>query len=460
MTSLTTAGGVLGTADYMSPEQAEGRPVTARCDQYSLGGVMYALLAGRPPFQAKNLPQMLQLQRFANPEPVRRYAPDTPEQLERVIDQLLAKEPANRFPNTQVLARHLQAMVIALSRPAADDFALAGEHGADVRSDPALKPFEPIDATQVEGAPRSEASASLAARLASAHLATQDADTLAADDLIAGVGASGAAVTNKPATVIAVAGGAAARPARFTTVEEDEARTHIQPQRPWLMIGAQLLGLVAILGGMAAFLTYLSRPPSADELYTAVVSRDDGDGDAPLSTVEREIDTFLELYGDDPRAGELRRYKERIDLEKHERKLRRDARNSGSADPSLLPAEQLYVQAADLAENSPDEAIALFQSLIDLYGPTASAKKDDDVSAIVELAKQRLAALRAEVAKSHERQLAALMERLEVAAHLTNREPKQAAEMYRAIIDIYGDKEWAASAVTQAKKELQGLENK
>src|SRR5947199_8267595 len=43
-TSLTTAGGVLGTADYMSPEQAEGRPVTARCDQYSLGGVMYALL--------------------------------------------------------------------------------------------------------------------------------------------------------------------------------------------------------------------------------------------------------------------------------------------------------------------------------------------------------------------------------------------------------------------------------
>ena len=97
-TQLTTAGGVLGTADYMSPEQADGRPVTARCDQYSLGGVMYALLAGRPPFRAKNLPQMLQLQRFAKPEPVRRYAPDTPEQLERVIMQLLAKDPAERFP--------------------------------------------------------------------------------------------------------------------------------------------------------------------------------------------------------------------------------------------------------------------------------------------------------------------------------------------------------------------------
>ncbi len=54
-TQLTTAGGVLGTADYMSPEQADGRPVTARCDQYSLGGVMYALLAGRPPFLRQEL---------------------------------------------------------------------------------------------------------------------------------------------------------------------------------------------------------------------------------------------------------------------------------------------------------------------------------------------------------------------------------------------------------------------
>ena len=71
-TQLTVAGGVLGTADYMSPEQAEGKPVTDRSDQYGLGGSMYALLAGRPPFRANNLIEMLQLQRFAEPEPVKR----------------------------------------------------------------------------------------------------------------------------------------------------------------------------------------------------------------------------------------------------------------------------------------------------------------------------------------------------------------------------------------------------
>src|SRR3954462_7922756 len=149
-TSLTTAGGVLGTADYMSPEQADGRPVTARCDQYSLGGVMYALLAGRPPFRAKNLPQMLQLQRFADPEAVRRYAPETPEQLERVVMQLLSKDPASRFPNTQVLARHLQAMTNALSRPAADDFALSTDRAASTRAESELSQSMAADATQPE----------------------------------------------------------------------------------------------------------------------------------------------------------------------------------------------------------------------------------------------------------------------------------------------------------------------
>src|SRR6185503_11799053 len=183
-TQLTTAGGVLGTADYMSPEQADGRPVTARCDQYSLGGVMYALLAGRPPFRAKNLPQMLQLQRFANPEPVRRYAPETPEQLERVVMQLLAKDPADRFPNTQVLARHLQAMANALSRPASDDFALAGEHPDELAHHHLAEDSLAVDVTPAEVEPLPPRPLSEAAGNAIRQKLTnsQDAPTLAADD--------------------------------------------------------------------------------------------------------------------------------------------------------------------------------------------------------------------------------------------------------------------------------------
>ena len=112
---LTSAGSVLGTAEYMAPEQAEGRPVDHRADLYSLGGVMYVLLARRPLFQGKSLPEILHKQRYEQPVPVRRYAPDTPEEFERILAQLLEKDPDARIPNATVLARRLEAMLQALS---------------------------------------------------------------------------------------------------------------------------------------------------------------------------------------------------------------------------------------------------------------------------------------------------------------------------------------------------------
>ena len=125
-TRLTSDGGVLGTAEYMAPEQADGRVVTDRCDQYSLGGVLYALLAGRPPFRAKSLVEMLQLQRFAEPEPVTRFAPQTPAELARIVHQLLDKDPQKRFANTLMLSRSLEAMDggLSISLSSADDFIL------------------------------------------------------------------------------------------------------------------------------------------------------------------------------------------------------------------------------------------------------------------------------------------------------------------------------------------------
>ena len=140
-TRLTSDGGVLGTAEYMAPEQADGRTVTDRCDQYSLGGVLYALLAGRPPFRAKTLVEMLQLQRFAEPEPVTRYAPQTPAELARIMHQLLEKDPQKRFVNTLMLSRSLEAMErglsISLSR-ADDDFVVADPAASPPVGGPAL----------------------------------------------------------------------------------------------------------------------------------------------------------------------------------------------------------------------------------------------------------------------------------------------------------------------------------
>ena len=88
---------------------------TARADLYSLGGVLYALLARRPPFRAKSLAEMLEKQRTARARAGQPLRPDVPAELEQIIAQLLEKDPEKRIANATVLARRLEAMLHALS---------------------------------------------------------------------------------------------------------------------------------------------------------------------------------------------------------------------------------------------------------------------------------------------------------------------------------------------------------
>lgn len=112
-TGLTLDGGPIGTANYMSPEQAEGKRASARSDLYSLGCMFYALLANRPPFVSNSLIEMLHMQRYVVPDLIRKHAPDVPPELERVIATLLEKDPEKRVPNAAVLIRLLKAVETA-----------------------------------------------------------------------------------------------------------------------------------------------------------------------------------------------------------------------------------------------------------------------------------------------------------------------------------------------------------
>src|SRR3954452_10387215 len=437
-TSLTTAGGVLGTADYMSPEQAEGRPVTARCDQYSLGGVMYALLAGRPPFRAKNLPQMLQMQRFAKPEPVRRYAPDTPEQLERVIAQLLAKDPGDRFPNMQVLARHLQAMAMALTRPAADDFALSTDRAASTRAESELSQSMAADATQSE-VHLTDSSAVLG----NSHKegtsfdarTSQNAATLAALE----VSKHGSRPADEAKTAIEdKAGGLASRPTRFTTLEEEDARREAGLHKTWLVTFGQVSALIAVITALGGMAYYASRPASADTLHSSIVRQLDASDPASLGKVESDLNEFLMRYPNDPRAAELSTYKQKIELDKSDRRLQRQIKGRVVTDPTLLPIEQLYLRAADIAESSPEQAVKILEALVNLYGAEREKPVNSSSSVrteeVVQLARHRIETLRTEIAKQHERFFSDLSERLQAAGRLAKKDPARAAAMYQAII--------------------------
>ncbi len=113
---LTVTGGVIGTAEYMSPEQAEGKRATKQSDLYSLGVVLYVMITGRTPFSGNSTVEVMQKHRFGLFDQPRAIVPDLPARVDETIRKLLEKDPQKRFPDAYVLQRHLQSVLKIESR--------------------------------------------------------------------------------------------------------------------------------------------------------------------------------------------------------------------------------------------------------------------------------------------------------------------------------------------------------
>ena len=103
--NLTQAGAVMGTATYFSPEQAQGAQPDPRSDLYSLGIVMYEMVAGRPPFTGENPVSIAYKQVHDNPQPLNQLVADVPRPYEAIVAKLLAKDPKVRYTVGQRAAR-------------------------------------------------------------------------------------------------------------------------------------------------------------------------------------------------------------------------------------------------------------------------------------------------------------------------------------------------------------------
>ena len=114
---LTQTGTLLGTSDYIAPEQASVQPVDARTDQYSLGVLLYELLTGEVPYPADSF-MAAAMRHLRDPVPsVRERRPDVSDRVDEIVARAMAKRPEDRFPSTE-------AMMAAIEAALADD---AGE---------------------------------------------------------------------------------------------------------------------------------------------------------------------------------------------------------------------------------------------------------------------------------------------------------------------------------------------
>jgi serine/threonine protein kinase/WD40 repeat protein len=148
-TGLTATGVVVGTVQYMSPEQARGRMVDGRSDLYSLGVLLYQMLSGELPFTATGTTALIYQHVYEPPRPLIEVAPTISPVLGVIVDKLLAKAPNDRYAAAAIVAADLQAYLDQQPLPSGADIVESDQEG-DAEPDD----WSPTDATLIITAPQ------------------------------------------------------------------------------------------------------------------------------------------------------------------------------------------------------------------------------------------------------------------------------------------------------------------
>src|SRR6266571_4295152 len=115
--SLTRADQMIGTAEYMAPEQINRQPVDARTDVYALGIVLFQMLSGQVPFSSTTIQGLLYQHVYTPPRPIREVNPSISPAVEQIILQALAKSPAHRYQSAEAVAQALERVVPLSTHP-------------------------------------------------------------------------------------------------------------------------------------------------------------------------------------------------------------------------------------------------------------------------------------------------------------------------------------------------------
>ena len=466
----TAHGNIIGTAEYMAPEQAAGKGIDHRADLYALGLVMFAMLAGRPPFRGGQVTEIIEKQRRTPAPRVSSLAADVPPELDALIDRLLSKDPSARPASALALNRLLTAI---------ETFVPGAEAGA------ALSPEQLVihDATlphTLDADPAAAAGsgdrttifgqtpgASGGGRAGMANQGTESpvhtprpsAPRQQAVPAVLTAGVHDDATFQQPAEAGASTRVDTSIRNRFTTVAElqrlESVRlTQIRSRQAWWRGGSAVLLLGVILGGGYLLL----RPFSADDLYARITMVADSDA-ADLRDADDSIRRFLTRYPDDPRAGEVRRLNRTMEIDRLERRARRKVRS----DRLLAPIERDYRAAMAREHESPSVCLEALRALVALHPDSNSDAADAaEVSLWLELAQRQIARLTPLAIDEQQQDARRIDATFAAAASLESdaaalADPAARADVFvrrrailESIIHTYADRPHAAHAVRSA----------
>jgi eukaryotic-like serine/threonine-protein kinase len=414
-TNLTMGGGVIGTADFMSPEQAEGESATPRSDLYSLGGVLFALLAGRPPFRGRSIPEVIHKVRFDAPSPIGRLVENVPHELETIIDKLLAKDPQDRIPTPIALMKRLQAV---LENP----------------------PVEPSPGKL----PRELATGFLDAEKGVTQLA--DAVVSQTETVLIPADAGDSFAGNRASSTLS----SPESRGRFIKVEPtvkqpDETANHLA--RNALAIGALVIGIGVLLGG--AWLIF--RPATADQMYANFVASSEAAEDG-LPASQDDLESFIARFPADPRMAEVAAWLRSKELVRLERQFQLRMRQHSPAHPPTV-IEELIGKALAKETMYPDDAVQDYKMIQGLYAvPTDRDRLSRVEKNCLDLVREKIRQLEEREKGRHKAHREVLQERLRIAETAS---PEHRTQILESIRYLYRDQPWAQDLIPQAQELLQ-----
>jgi serine/threonine protein kinase len=482
-TDMTAAGSVIGTADYMSPEQAEGKAVNSRSDLYSLGCVLYALMAGRPPFGGKSVPEVLYAVRY-NPVPsLSEKVPNCPPELAHLIEELLNKEPLNRPPTALVVGNRLKAIQQGMMKKSGGPSQLdthatqiKPKVGSELTSlDLSDSDDNELRLTNPDGSSMREQPTMLAPQnsFVSDEDRTSDVTKLPLPDAsssspspapntLPSKPAPLPAAAAQPATAGWISGSArhseddyvtSGGPSHFTHVSDSgEARyaSHgelVDPhQRDWLQY-VSIAGMVVLLIGSIFIGWRMMQPSSADAIYREVSAAIETGDDSQLLDARPRIEEFIHRFPDDPRAAELKDYRDDAELTKAVRLLQRKAAKAGGKE-ELGAVEQAFLRCMQMRDRDYPTFRQQLSAFLSVYGKVQDLEPAE--RKLVELASF---ARHAQPAKQNVPRATAQLEKLIRSAEgaLSGAE---LTKFYESLLVLYNGDSWAEEQLIRIRNRI------
>jgi len=459
-----TGTNILGTMDFMAPEQAKGEPVTARSDIYSLGTVLFTLMSGKPPFSANSMEESFRnLTRVPVPKISSKVA-NIPPEVESLLAAMLEKKPEKRIATAQATLFKISAIFESLKEESEAKTAHGSLPQTGKESIVDLGSSVTQSSDEMTESPPSSKGKQLKGGLPATRLHSENSKTIpgkrSSQPSANGAGQkksssqkteaksvfqpavksnkSKASRTRKN-TVRKRKGKKIADPGEdyFTPVTaEDRAALQIdsdyeeRPTAKWPLV---LLLLVSV-GAAGIGTWFATRNPSADALYATI----EQSRESPEKVVE-QTENFMRLYKSDERFGEVELLNEVGHSIKRYGSLvkRLSVRARIPGDSRLTEIEDQFMKIVALGSTEPKKADAKMEAFINVHS-TASGLSERD-SDCVEAAH----GFRIKIVGAEERQIENYLRRINsTIEQAKSSAPQEAKELYSSLIKLYVDDNW------------------